>query len=161
MSYAELDCIADLYNPFLLLCCFVLLAKRFYSNRSVKSLALQVMALGLYLLGVYALMALDQRFYIWPALGWDYSTHSAFAVACCWFLWSGSKSRIKARISWSLSLLGYLLLMHYQRYHTAIDMISTMLVIALWIAIVDRCLRRFKSGNLSSSQNPGYGHNRY
>ena len=82
MSYAELDCIADLYNPFLLLCCFVLLAKRFYSNRSVKSLALQVMALGLYLLGVYALMALDQRFYIWPALGWDYRTHSAFAGAC-------------------------------------------------------------------------------
>src|SRR5690606_6806076 len=80
------------------------------------------------LLVSYGLMFLDNALGIWPAVGLDYSTHTAVALTLVLSLCG------LARPFWKLlasSFVLYALLMLYQKYHTVPDILSTMVPILL------------------------------
>lgn len=137
-SYATLDAIADAYTPLLALACLVLLLRPLH--------ALQWQALGLRMTSLaagasiaYGLMFMDNRLAIWPALGLDYSTHTAVALVLAMFL---SRHWPKARWPGWLSLCAYGLLMLYQRYHTVADIVSTAAAVGVLYLRADLLLHR-------------------
>ncbi|MGH8591258.1 MAG: hypothetical protein ACREXX_18655, partial [Gammaproteobacteria bacterium] len=81
MVYESLDIIADAVNPALALLALVFpwldheAIRRCGSRWSFWTRTLLSLAV------VYVLMFVDERFRLWPALGLDYSAHTAFAVA--------------------------------------------------------------------------------
>jgi hypothetical protein len=95
--------------------------------------------LGLGLLLVYGLQALDDRLRIWPAFGLDYSTHMAFAVM------SGA-GLVSVNRHWSVFVLGvlctYAWLMRYFNYHSFADMLTTALIIVVGTGLCHRLLAR-------------------
>lgn len=126
-SYETLDTIADAYTPLLALAALVLLMSPLFAQRW-QVLRVRISRLGAGALVAYGLMFLDNRLVIWPALGLDYSTHTAVALVLVMFLAAHSR---KARLPGWLSLFAYLLLMLYQRYHTVGDIASTLAVAGL------------------------------
>lgn len=140
MSYETLDAIADAYNPMLffsvLLFCFLQIRKERFSLRTALSYGVEIM---LYLFAVYGLKYLDQRFGLWPGVGWDYSTHTAFALAMTWPLWLYQASPL--RWCWPLSFVAYAVLMMYQGYHSFADIISTTVVIGILLFGCQRIVR--------------------
>ena len=83
--------------------------------------------LSVVLTGVYGVYFIDQRLSLWPAIGWDYSTHMA--------LWAGLAFALPASRRWRpLSLTGtvlYAVLMMHLQYHTAADLISTLCALVI------------------------------
>lgn len=128
-SYETLDAIADSYIPVL---AFIALA-----SPLLRTLQLRWQLAGLQLLAFvhvalvgYGLMLLDNYFHLWPAVGLDYSTHTALALglvaALCFNL-------PKLIVLWLISLVGYVLLMLYQEYHTLADILTTGLAVGLLV----------------------------
>jgi hypothetical protein len=95
---------------------------------------MQILAIALVLLIAYGLMFLDLRLQIWPARGLDYSTHTAVALALVAFL---SFNKPNLLILWLGSLIAYLLLMLYQRYHTFSDiaLTSVIFLVPVWLVL--------------------------
>lgn len=151
ISDNALSILADLYNP--ALCIGILLVM--FRLRRWRSIGRATALLGLYWLGAFGISLLDYLFPLWSRIGWDYSTHTAFAAACVWFLW---RYRQQAAL-WILSLLVYFWLMRHLRYHTIADMASTLAVMLLWLQLADVLLKMFKNGNSNSSQIPKYERN--
>ena len=132
MDYETLDTIADAYTPLLavsalLAIIFIPSAKRF------TDMVLRFLFLLLLLIMAYGLMFLDQWLDLWPALGWDYSTHTAVAFVLVIFL---SIMLPKLMAVFNASLVVYFALMLYQQYHTVADIISTVIVVLVLIAVV-------------------------
>lgn len=128
MSYEALDQIADLYNPLLLLAALILTTLSCRGSQAPYTNWLKrIVLVGCGLALVYGVQYLDHRLQLWPRLGWDYSTHTAFAMAMVWPLWY--YGRPPWRWVWPTSLVIYGVLMLYQRYHTLADMVSTAIVI--------------------------------
>ena len=130
LDYQTLDTIADSYTPLLAILCLGYLAKSLFRKEftAFKTLGLFV----IYSLAVsYGIMFWDNHFNIWPAFELDYSTHTAVAlslvVSLC--LMVRSLSRL-----WIASLLMYMTLMEYQNYHSLTDMLSTALVVGIFLA---------------------------
>ena len=147
LDYQTLDTIADSYTPLLAILCLGFLGKSLFKKdfSTFKTLGLFV----IYSLVVsYGIMFWDNHFNIWPAFKLDYSTHTAVAlslvVSLC--LMASSLSRL-----WIASLLMYMTLMEYQNYHSLADMLSTALVVAIFLApITVRILK--KSASLKPSK---------
>ena len=80
LSYEQLDRVADAHNPLLgvmwALLCLAPLFRRQWGYASAR-FVVGICAL----LVAYGLMWLDNAAVLWPRLGWDYSTHTAVAVA--------------------------------------------------------------------------------
>lgn len=146
-----LSILADLYNPAL---CIGILAVM-YRLRRWRLIGYATAQLGLYWSGAFGISLLDYLFPLWPKIGWDYSTHTAFAGTCVWFLW---RYRQHPAL-WILSLLIYFWLMRHLGFHTIEDMASTLIVILLWSLTIDTLLNRVKNGNSDSSQIPAYERN--
>jgi hypothetical protein len=72
-------------------------------------------------------------------LGWDYSTHTAFALAMVWPLWLYQTSHW--RWLWPVSFIGYAGLMLVQQYHTLLDIVSTAVVMLIMLAGLQRLFR--------------------
>ena len=135
MSYHTLDTIADTYVPLLFLCMLVSVA----AQLNHPKVALKAFCSILLLAGIaYGLMFADSALKLWPSRGWDYSTHTATAAACAWYLFWLSKGRRMlggffqyraVYLFWPLSLVGYLALMRYQQYHSWPDMLTTLLAV--------------------------------
>lgn len=126
LTYAQLDHVADAYNPLLGMIWLFLVARPLL--RSQWSASFGRFALGLScLLIAYGLMLLDHALSLWPFVGLDYSTHTAVAVAFAVAIISCSPG---SRIAVAASLLAYFGLMLYQQYHTVLDIFSTLLVVA-------------------------------
>ena len=90
----------------------------------------------------YGLMFLDNKLQLWPALGLDYSTHTAVALVLVVYLLANSP---KAPWFWLTSLVGYVLLMLYQRYHTVADIMTTAIVVAiLYLPVVFVLFRKHR-----------------
>jgi hypothetical protein len=126
---AILDQIADTYTPLLLMIALGVAIARAVGGQRWFWLRLLASALL-----VYGLMFADNRWHWWPALGLDYSTHTAAALALALFIGVG----LHIRLVWILlgtSLLAYGELMFYLGYHTWIDMGTTAAVIGagLWL----------------------------
>ncbi len=81
----------------------------------------------------YGLMFLDNRYKVWPALGLDYSTHTAVALGLV-ILLSFNATKLKAL--WCGSFAAYVLLMLYQRYHTIADIVTTALAVGAPTALL-------------------------
>lgn len=139
MSYETLDTIADSVNP--LLACLALLFP-WLDRKAVRD---RGSPLGFWartllsLAAVYALMFADNRFHLWPSLGLDYSTHTAFAVAIV-----TSLGTMTFRWLYFLGpvLAGYAGLMMYLGYHTLADILSTAVVIGPITWVIHRVGRK-------------------
>lgn len=128
MSYEQLDAIADAYIPLLGLLVLGFNARQVlnkqyrtaarFSRQTLISVAL-----------VYALMALDNYFLIWPAISLDYSTHTALSLALVMLLTQGSKFQVRWQVALAGSFLAYVVLMLYQQYHTIADIGSTAFIL--------------------------------
>ena len=127
MLYDSLDIIADAVNPVLALLALAFpwldreAIRRCGSRWSFWTRTLLSLAV------VYAIMLADERFRLWPVLGLDYSTHTAFAVAII-----TSVSAMSRRWLFVLApvFLAYAELMIYLGYHSSLDILATALVIA-------------------------------
>lgn len=124
LSYAQLDAIADLYNPLLLLCSLAFIARSLYKY-GIRRAAAQLLVAFISLLIVYGMMGLDNQLRLWPRWGLDYSTHTAFALALVLFLWVCGKYRWL----WPCTFVAYLVLMVYQGYHSPADIVTTIAVV--------------------------------
>ncbi len=125
-SFQTLANIADSYIPLLALLCVWLLCQFSLKRNWLKLVCLGGLLVASIML-VYAIMFMDKHFEFWLSLGWDYSTHSALSlvlVMCLSVMWA------RLLILWLVSLLGYFLLMVYQQYHSVIDIVSTVIVVA-------------------------------
>lgn len=125
---AIFDQIADAYTPLLLAIALgVAITKAMKGQRWF----------WLYLLAsavlVYGLMFADNCWHWWPALGLDYSTHTAAALALAIFIGVGLRIRL-VLILLATSVVAYGELMFYLGYHTWLDMGATAAVIGagLW-----------------------------
>lgn len=131
-SYQTLDTIADAYVPVLAVIILISIALRLAQPKA----ALRELACVLLLAIIaYGMMALDHYQRFWAHFGWDYSTHTATAAACAWYLfWLHKGKRIAGgffhhkfvRLIWPISFGLYLGLMRYQGYHTWADMLTTL-----------------------------------
>ncbi len=87
-----------------------------------------IQRLGLGLVATYTWLLVDNHWGIWPSVGADFSTHSAFAVSWVLALWGQAYSRL-----WLASLPLYGALMAYLGYHSPLDMLSSVAAqLALW-----------------------------
>lgn len=151
-SYETLDSIADAYIPLLAILSLSFIVISVFKSRW-RVAGLQILALTFVLLIAYGLMFLDNRFQIWPAFGLDYSTHTAVSLALVAFL---SFNKSNWLIVWLGSLIAYLLLMLYQRYHTFSDIAvtSAVILVPLWLvlAFIYRKWPLAAAENISSTQ---------
>lgn len=125
MNWQTLDAIADSVNPVLGIIALVWPWLRW--RGSWRQAASNVLVTLLSVAYAYAMSALDARFGWWPSIGLDFSTHTAIAIALVVSLCSIKPS---TWVAWTAVLLGYFVLMVYQRYHTPADILTTAVVIA-------------------------------
>lgn len=127
---AILDQIADAYVPLLLAIALGVATVKWMNGQ--RWFWLRLLASTLL---VYGLMFADSRWHWWPALGLDYSTHTAAALVLAFFIGAG----LRARLIWVLlgaSLLAYGELMFYLGYHTWLDMGVTAAAICLGLWLI-------------------------
>lgn len=125
MTYQQIDFIADLYIPTLLVITVGLLIKDTASlgiKKQLEALSKQLVSIAI----VYLFMAIDNALMIWPTVGLDYSTHTALALV---FVITLSFRSLKCSLLSVTSMLFYAMLMVYQQYHTVGDILSTAVVI--------------------------------
>jgi hypothetical protein len=126
-TYEILDVIADAYNPILLVVLLLFISRAIYQRRWVEVEMLfssSVVGLGF----VYLIMFVDNNLSIWGSIGLDYSTHTAFAISIVTVLIIISKSYSKLLF---VSLVFYIMLELYQKYHSIMDIVTTSVVILL------------------------------
>ena len=140
MSKQEiLAVLADLYNPTLLVLSLALMGRPLKQMRWRRSGLLLVGFFGVAVVA-YGIRYADQVYRFWERFGLDYSTHTATSIGMVIFL-----SYIAAR-QWKyfwLSLLSYAFLMIHLRYHTAMDILTTALVVAPLVTAVLMILHQF------------------
>lgn len=131
MDYEILDKTADLYIPLL---AFIAIACMSSGSQNWVKIVFFRLIFLIILLGVaYGFMFLDNYYYIWPKLGLDYSTHTAVSSVLVLFL---VLLIPRFLLLWSASLVVYYSLMLYQEYHSLTDILSTVFVVAIVIAII-------------------------
>ncbi len=121
LSYETLDAIADSYIPSLAVIALVFIAASLFKSQW-RQAGLRFAGFAAMVVIAYSLMFLDHRLNIWPAFGLDYSTHTAVALGLVLF---HSFTIPRFTYAWIGSLVGYALLMLYQRYHTISDIVTT------------------------------------
>lgn len=126
LDYETLDAIADSYVPFLAVLSLGCLGWSL-GHRRWRQFGGRALLLFCGLIIAYGLMFVDALLRLWPALGLDYSTHSAVAFVLVVVLIVVLRKLWRL---WALSLVGYILLMLYQRYHSLLDVVSTIAVVA-------------------------------
>lgn len=126
LSFELLDKLADSYTPLLGVTWLALVGRPLISKHWRQ--ALWRLFFGLFALVIaYSLMWADHAFLWWRAIGLDYSTHSAVALALAVVI--GTSSR-RFAIPVAVTLFIYFALMIYQRYHTVADIASTVAALA-------------------------------
>jgi hypothetical protein len=113
--------IADAVNPLLLL---IALGLAIFSTFKKDKIALpRLIAITVI---VYGLMFLDTKLKLWEMFSGDYSTHTAIGLTV--FIYFQTRLVLLKRGVCTVFLF-YCALMVYQKYHTAVDLISTALII--------------------------------
>lgn len=128
MSYETLDAIADSYIPILLFLFIASFLSKLYKLWPCwKPLTIHIAFLiGLAVIA-YGLMFLDSALGIWPHFGLDYSTHTAVSLVLVFLLCALMPA---SRIRLIISFVAYVLLMLYQKYHSAADIFTTALIVS-------------------------------
>lgn len=127
LSYETLDAIADAYNPLLATISLLLVVLHMF-RAQWKPAGLGLAGFSAVAVVAYGFMFLDNFWRVWPAFGLDYSTHTATALGLVMLL---ALQTGRLRVLWFGSLLCYVLLMVYQRYHTFADIATTALVVVI------------------------------
>ncbi len=131
--YRALDLVADAFDVALTL--LAIAAPRLRGTWRGWLPAVRYVVAGLVGLGfIYGVAALDAHFGLWPAVGLDYSTHTAYAVSLattiiCWDrLW---------RTPLVVALCGNALLILVLGYHGPLDIVTAAMVAApgAWVAM--------------------------
>ncbi len=138
-NYDVLDKIADSYNPVLLIA-FIVFSIIYY-KRGDQLAGLKG------LLGVlvcYLVMRLDNQLKLWESISLDYSTHSSVAFSLTYFLIHKRDVKSAASIGIITSLIFYYLLELYQKYHTILDIVSTLIVVMPLVFCVYKGVDRLK-----------------
>jgi hypothetical protein len=126
----NLASIANVYNPLLLLVSITLAVYWGFKFKSARGLVLVIFAIA-----VYAFMFLDNKYLIWPAVGLDYSTHTATALAMCIFIGTTVKNFFMKTVL-AISLLAYCELMVVLSYHSWMDIVSTAVPVGLILSLI-------------------------
>lgn len=116
LDYEALDTIADTINPLLALCALILP----WVLRPAITIGKYYLALFLSIGFVYLVMILDNATGVLPTIGFDYSTHSAFAASV------GVSLGVLRRPLWGVVALLFTLyggLMLYQAYHSLSEIV--------------------------------------
>lgn len=124
MTYEQWDVIADSYTPLLFVLYIVFSIIYFRAGDRAAPLKGFVGVLI-----CYAIMLADNFLGIWQVFSLDYSTHSAVAFALVYFHLHRRKLLNPSAIAFSASLILYYALMLYQQYHTAVDILSTLVIV--------------------------------
>lgn len=130
-TYEILDAIADSYNPLLFLG-YIVLAVVYW--RRGDRLAAAKGFTGIF--AAYVLMFIDNALQLWATMDLDYSTHSAVALALIAFHVHKRRWNDSVTIGLSVSLVLYYALEVYQQYHTAMDIITTGIVLGPVVALI-------------------------
>lgn len=121
LTYEQLDFIADSYIPILALASLAFGIKQ-YKEALRRNLLCLPSSVGI----AYGFMYIDALLQLWPSVGLDYSTHTAVALLFVVNLSFVSQRVLQTAVG---SLIAYCGLMVYQRYHTVLDIISTIAVL--------------------------------
>ncbi len=142
-----LDTIADSINPGLALLALALpwINREAFAASGSRWFFLACTVLGLVV--VYGIQFLDNRLMLWPSVGLDYSTHTAFAVSITTSVGSANK-----RWLWLLLpvLIAYAGLMMYLDYHSLADILTAAIVIAPVTWLIHWAYRRYRASNAGS-----------
>ena len=134
VNYQTLDNIADSYIPILMLVSLFLIAKNIVETwpnyKEPVKIASYLVAT---LLVAYSLMYVDRVLELWPSLSLDYSTHTAVSLALIFVL---NRLISSLWLIWLISFFIYVLLMLYQKYHSAADIILTTFVVSILLYLV-------------------------
>lgn len=141
LSYETLDAIADTCVPVLLLLSLVIVCKTAV-QRNWRLCGNYLVTLFGFALVAYGIMFIDLRFQLWPALGLDYSTHTATSLALSVFLIMVAK---EYWFIWLMYLVFYYGLMIYQEYHSIADIVMTVFACGLFIVPLAVTSYRFSS----------------
>ncbi|MCL1122918.1 hypothetical protein [Shewanella surugensis] len=144
MTYQEWDFIADSYIPALGLV-FIIFAFKKVSIYGWHSQAYEVLGVLISVMLIYGIMFIDNVFNIWPRLGLDYSTHTALSLV---FVTHFSLQSKNQRLIASLSMILYIILMIYQKYHTLLDIFTTSIIVLPFITLL-----QFKANEISTKLN--------
>jgi hypothetical protein len=130
-TYRILDAVADSFNPLLAL---VALAIPFlHKPRNLRAAIAYYVSTGVAIGFVYLVRAIDDRYQLWPSLGLDYSTHSAFAASLIVSIGAFYRRWIAPLV---IAALAYFALELVMRYHGLTDILSSAslaIVAAMWI----------------------------
>ena len=151
MDAQLLDTIADAVNPLLALAALIWAFARSREARRALPPWRFVAGLALGLVAVYTVHNLDLRLRIWPRLGLDYSTHSAFAT-------SVATSLAVADRRWAFALVpvlvGYAWLMVCQGYHSPSDIAAAAALMAPLTWLCHAGLRRVPTSPATGQSSP-------
>jgi hypothetical protein len=125
LTYEQLDFIADLYIPVLVIISLYFLVNIVRVEGISKAL-INMALLGGAVAYIYGLMFIDRYFLIWQSLNLDYSTHTALALVFVVFL---ALKCIRLMMFGLVSMLIYAGLMVYQDYHSVLDIVTTGVVV--------------------------------
>lgn len=132
------------YNPTLGMIALALIGMSLFAREwRVSSIRTLHLALGLTI--AYGLMFADNTFGLWSSFGFDFSTHTAVAVALVTYLCVHAP---KAALVWIISLVGYFIFMVYKGYHGVLDVITTTVAVLLPLVLLVRYLNSFKPLNI-------------
>lgn len=131
MTYDQIDFVADLYIPFLIVLVLYLLLKKWPLVKKADQPKL-FLFIFLQLVWVYGIRYIDILFTLWPRYGLDYSTHTALSLTLVFVVVSMRKKLLGGMIC--LQCL-YSWVMVYQKYHTYGDIISTAFIISPFVLL--------------------------
>ena len=135
LDYQTLDTLADAYVPALAITALISMGAKLKQPRHALKEFCSFLLLAFI---AYGIMFTDTAHHLWAKKGWDYSTHTATAAACTWYLfWLHKSQRVLGgffhitgvMLFWPLSFIGYLVLMRFQQYHSWADMLTTLLAL--------------------------------
>lgn len=131
-AFRVLDGLADATN-FLLLAW--LLGVLIFGTKRRKLTGKVWLAVALSIACVYLIKTLDSKLHLWERMSLNYSTHSALAAAVVLSLFFLDRSR---RVLAIVVLLAYEVLQMLLGFHSLLDIITTLIVVAPLVLI---CLR--------------------
>ena len=118
--------VADVYTPILLIVALFTIVVQWKKGNKFNGLYLVYAVLV-----VYMLMFVDHYFQLWVRIGLDYSTHTAVALAFVIFIGMNKNNTMKLVLGSTMFIYCYL--MFALGYHSWSDMMSTALVIGIFL----------------------------
>lgn len=143
LYYETLDTIADSINPFLALCALIFP----WVRRPAIGIRMYYVELFLGVGFVYLVMFLEKATDILPGLGFDYSTHSAFATSVgvsLATLWRPLRGMV------ALLLIFYGELMLHLEYHSLAEIAMSAAIAGTFTLILHKVIRTNRVGDVKS-----------